>query len=76
MMNTNLPDKWKIVHIDEICSINKDTLSEKNADFQFKYIDLSSVKSGKILCSAPISFKGSPSRARRIIRKNDIFIHI
>ncbi len=74
MMNTNLPDKWKIVHIDEICSINKDTLSEKNADFQFKYIDLSSVKSGKILCSAPISFKGSPSRARRIIRKNDIIM--
>lgn len=74
MMNTNLPDNWKIVHVDDICLINKNTLSEKSADFQFKYIDLSSVKNGKILCSAPISFKESPSRARRIIRKNDIIM--
>mgnify|MGYP002452036560 CR=1 FL=1 len=73
-MNTNLPDNWKIVHVDDICLINKNTLSEKSADFQFKYIDLSSVKNGKILCSAPISFKESPSRARRIIRKNDIIM--
>ena len=74
MMNTNLPDNWKIVYVDDICLINKNTLSEKSADFQFKYIDLSSVKNGKILCSAPISFKESPSRARRIIRKNDIIM--
>jgi type I restriction enzyme S subunit len=68
--------KWKVVRLNEICEINRRTLSEKtDPDFNFFYLDISSVGKGKVSPPASkIRFKDAPSRARRIVRKNDILM--
>src|SRR5262249_26123561 len=68
--------KWKRVRLNEICEINRRTLSEKtDPAFKFFYLDISSVCKGKVSSPAlKIRFKDSPSRARRIVRKNDILM--
>ncbi len=59
-----------------MCEINKNTLkNDTNPNYSFKYIDLSAVKTGQInIPDNNIIFKNSPSRARRIIKKNDVII--
>ena len=68
--------KWKRVRLNEICEINRSALSEKtDPAFKFFYLDISSVGKGNITPPASkILFKDAPSRARRIVRKNDILM--
>lgn len=68
--------EWKKVRLNEICEINQSALPEKtDPSFKFFYLDISSVSKGKIARPASkIRFKDAPSRARRILRKNDILI--
>src|SRR5215475_2006195 len=68
--------KWKRVRLNEICEINHRTLSEKtDPAYKFFYLDISSVGQGKISSPASkIQFKDAPSRARRIVRKNDVLM--
>ena len=69
-------ESWKEVKLKDVCDIDLNSLSEKtNAFYKFKYIDLSSVNKGKIdFPKYYIEFNKAPSRARRIIKKNDIII--
>jgi len=71
-----LPEGWRLLRLCEIVNINQESLSEKTAKaFEFKYIDLSSVKEGKIeLPTDKISFGNAPSRARRRFSKEDILV--
>lgn len=59
-----------------LCSINRFSLPETTpADYQFKYIDINSVDSGgNRLPSEYIFFIDAPSRARRIVRNEDVII--
>ncbi len=68
--------KWKIVRLNEICDINRSALSEKtDPAFNFFYLDISSVSKGKVSAPATkIRFMDAPSRARRIVRRNDILM--
>jgi len=68
--------KWKRVRLNEICEINHRKLSEKtDPAYKFFYLDISSVSEGKVSSPASkIRFKDAPSRARRIVRKNDILM--
>jgi len=68
--------KWKMVRLNEICEINRRNLSEKtDPAFKFYYLDISTVGKGKISPPASkIRFKDAPSRARRIVRRNDILM--
>ncbi|HKQ75820.1 MAG TPA: restriction endonuclease subunit S [Blastocatellia bacterium] len=68
--------KWRKVSLNEICEINRSALSNKtDPDFKFFYLDISSVGKGKVSTPASrIRFKDAPSRARRIVRRNDILI--
>ena len=72
----DIPKNWKWVRLGEVCEINKNTLkNDTNPNYSFKYIDLSAVKTGQInIPDNNIIFKNSPSRARRIIKKNDVII--
>jgi type I restriction enzyme S subunit len=65
-----------MVRLNEICEINRRKLSEKtDPEFKFFYLDISSVGAGKVSPPASkIRFKDAPSRARRIVRKNDILM--
>ena len=68
--------KWKRVRLNEICEINRRTLSERtDPAYEFFYLDISSVSKGSVAPPASkIRFKDAPSRARRIVRKNDILM--
>ncbi len=72
----NIPESWKWVRLGEVCVINKNALkNDTNSNYTFKYIDLSAVKCGKInIPNNNISFRNAPSRARRIIKKDDVII--
>lgn len=59
----------------DISDINKNSLTNKTAeDYEFSYIDLSSIGPRKLIETNKISFKNSPSRARRIVKDESIII--
>lgn len=70
------PKGWEKKKLEDVCYLNKSTLNNKtDPNYSFKYIDLSSVKEGNIqFPKDKITFQSSPSRARRIIKKNDVII--
>lgn len=76
MKNNKTPINWNEVRIGDICFTNRNTLSERTSnDCRFKYIDLSSVKAGNIIFpSTYMIFEEAPSRARRLIQRNDIIM--
>ncbi|MDD4794641.1 MAG: restriction endonuclease subunit S [Dehalococcoidales bacterium] len=59
-----------------LCSINNSSLPETTPpDYQFKYIDINSVDSkGRRVSSESLFFRDAPSRARRIVRNEDVII--
>lgn len=71
-----IPKDWDALKIKDFASINNSTINESNSkNFSFYYLDLSSVKQGKV--SFPknkISFTESPSRARRKLKQNNIIM--
>ena len=69
-------DEWKDVRLEDICTLNDNVLSENTqSNFEFSYIDLSSVERGKItLPLIAIKFEELPSRARRLFKKDDILM--
>ena len=71
-----LPEDWDVIKIKKIGRINADSLKENTPpDFQFYYLDLSSIKNGIIdFPNEKISFKDAPSRARRKLKTNDVIM--
>jgi|SRR5690625_1506661 len=71
-----IPKDWKITKIKYQSKINELTLSENTKGNKIiKYIDIGSVDStGDVLLKEKMKFENAPSRARRILRKNDIII--
>lgn len=66
--------QWGARRIDEVASINPETLPETTVpDYEFRYVELSCVDAGKIVLPAsPTRFRGAPSRARRLVRSGDL----
>ncbi len=71
-----IPVEWECFHLKDIALINPESLSEKtDPSYKFYYLDLGSVCEGKInIPKAVIAFANSPSRARRLLRKEDIML--
>ena len=71
-----IPKEWERVKLKEIANINPESITEKtNKDYAFYYIDLSAVDEGKIhFPHNKIIFNSAPSRARRILKKDDILL--
>lgn len=72
-------DSWMYTRLGEICEINSESGDPKLlfGNDSFIYIDISSVENGgtgRISFDQEISVDDAPSRARRIIRVNDILI--
>lgn len=69
-----IPDDWELKKINQVARIN-----ELNVDKSFKfkeieYLDISSIKERRILEIRRILADTAPSRAKRIVRDNDILI--
>ncbi|MCD8739324.1 restriction endonuclease subunit S [Mucilaginibacter roseus] len=63
------------VKLKDIADINKYSLTNKtNDNYEFSYIDLSSIQPRKLLKTEKITYKNSPSRARRVVKDGSILI--
>ncbi|MFA4935246.1 MAG: restriction endonuclease subunit S, partial [Candidatus Methanoperedens sp.] len=68
--------EWKEEILDNLVVVDPEQLSSStNEDFTFFYIDISSVSEGHIdYPASQIKFKGSPSRARKTLKFNDVLM--
>ena len=64
------------MRLKDITVMNALTLPETTpGDYTFRYIDIGSVDGdGNVTLDVPIQFYGAPSRARRIVKRNDVLI--
>lgn len=72
-----IPKEWEVVRLDEVAEINKETRDPtREQDKKFIYIDIESVQNGSGLITNFKEFlgKNAPSRARKVIHKNDIIM--
>jgi len=71
-----IPKGWKSKTIDELCKINPESWTKKNAPEVVKYVDLANAKNGSVGETIEYSFSEAPSRARRILRPHDTIIGV
>ena len=69
-----IPDDWEVKRIGEVVRINELVIDKSFKYKEIEYIDTSSVDRGRILRTVKFSVDKAPSRAQRILRKNDIII--
>lgn len=69
-----IPDDWNLCNIGDVAFIDRESLKgNTDPNFSFEYISLSDVDD-KAYTTSTIKFKDAPSRARRIVRSNDIIM--
>lgn len=68
---TGLSEGWKYGCVTDICYVNSDSITTKNAPETIKYIDIASVNTGSYEEPESMSFSDAPSRARRKVRFGD-----
>jgi len=75
--SVKLPDGWKWVHLQEVC---QDTIENRNPcnnpEQPFTYVDISSIDAQlkQIIGPKQLLGKNAPSRARQVIRANDVIV--
>ena len=67
-----VPRGWKEGSIPDIAFINSTSWGTKNQPDYVNYVDLSNTKDGIISSIEEIPFEDAPSRARRILKKDDL----
>lgn len=67
---------WRRCRLGDLVDVNPESLrSETDEDYEFFYLDLSSVSEGRVEWPEnTIRFGEAPSRARRIVRQHDILL--
>ncbi|MFW9905019.1 MAG: restriction endonuclease subunit S [Candidatus Thorarchaeota archaeon] len=70
----NIPVDWEIRQIKQVAKFNELQISKSFIHKEIDYIDISSVKEGRIIEIKRTSKDQAPSRAKRVIRDNDILI--
>jgi type I restriction enzyme, S subunit len=72
----NVPAHWLIKPLKRWVCLNASALGEKtNPDFEFRYVDIGSVKTGRLTKELErLRFENAPSRARRVVRRGDTII--
>lgn len=72
----NIPQSWEMRRVKDIAITNEKSLTDRiDKDYLFKYLDISNVNQNGIIQNPEnITFGDAPSRARRIVRQNDIII--
>ena len=70
-----IPEDWEVKTIGEISDVDSENLaSSTNSNYHFNYISIEDVDNGILKSKTELIFHNAPSRARRIIRKNDVLI--
>lgn len=71
------PDGWSEEHVESVAAVNPESLGVATPpSFEFRYIDISSADHGTVIWDTVTTqkFGGSPTRARRVVRPNDILM--
>jgi type I restriction enzyme S subunit len=76
LLQSVMQHNYSIKPLSELVQINKSLLSQKTpSNYVFKYIDIASIVKPKVLGEIKeYMFVNAPSRARRIVDKNDIIV--
>ena len=69
-----IPVDWEIRQIKQVAKFNELLISKSFNHSEIDYIDISSVKEGRITEIKRISKDQAPKRAKRVIRDNDILL--
>ena len=69
-----IPEEWETKEINQITSINPEQISNDYNEKSIKYVDISSIEKFQIKKFDNYKLNERPSRAQRIVRKNDILV--
>ena len=71
-----IPEHWKISRLKFYCMCNNSSLGDDTpAEYEFNYVDIGSVSlENGIEKYEQMNFDNAPSRARRIVKENDVII--
>lgn len=69
----NVDEGWATARLGDVCEVNPST---REVPDEFNYIDLESVEDGRLLKERKISKENAPSRAQRVLEKNDILFQM
>ena len=67
-----IPEGWEVVKLSDIAKVNPESITARTAPESIKYVDISSVGTGKIDNVKEMLFSEAPSRARRRVAHQDI----
>lgn len=72
--NSALPEGWRWVSLGEVCGEAENWDPRLLPDTHFRYIDISSIDSTskRIIEARTILGKDAPSRARQLVKANDV----
>ena len=75
-MSNAVPEGWEIRTLSDLADIdNKSLKNNTDPDYIFRYIDIASVKTAKVdVPTEYVSFRESPSRARKRVHKGDVLM--
>ena len=70
-----IPEDWEVLPLSELATVDPENLSSAtDPNFLFNYISLEQVNYGRLLGASSEVFITAPSRARRIVRHDDILM--
>ena len=69
-----IPKDWEVKKIGDIARINEENINKNYPHKVIEYIDINSVEEGTILERKYIPLDSAPTRARRIVRDEDILL--
>lgn len=69
-----IPEDWEIKKIKDLVRINELGINKNYLENMIEYIDISSVDKGRLIGTQHFKLLDAPSRAKRIVRDNDILI--
>lgn len=74
--HSELPQGWRWVKLGEVCVSTENRDPRTTPDLPFRYVDISSIdnNSKKIMDARTILGKDAPSRAKQIIKANDVLV--
>ena len=70
-----IPEDWNIVGIQDVGVVDPESLSvNTQRNYEFNYIALENIDAGSLLKTTKHTFSTAPSRARRVLRFNDLLV--
>ena len=71
-----IPKSWEVTNLHGLVTVDANSLKgNTDPDYKLKYIDISCVSTGEVKPpSQYILFQDAPSRAKRIVKKNDVLV--